>query len=102
MEQHRQELSNAEKLFDLPITNYPGILEVDRDIRNISKVYELYAAQKVSKTSQLDFIAVDELEFLISQPCCEPKNVLKAIMLFLIVLLSRLPVKSGPAHFGLI
>ena len=58
MEQHRQELSNAEKLFDLPITNYPGILEVDRDIRNISKVYELYAAQKVSKTSQLDFIAV--------------------------------------------
>ena len=74
MEQHRQELSNAEKLFDLPITNYPGILEVDRDIRNISKVYELYAAQKVSKTSQLDFIAADELEFLISQPCFEPKK----------------------------
>ena len=48
MEQRRQELTNAEKLFDLPITTYPDVMEVDRDIRNMSKVYELYEAQKVS------------------------------------------------------
>ena len=48
MEQRRQELTNAEKLFDLPITTYPDVMEVDKDIRNMSKVYELYQAQKVS------------------------------------------------------
>ena len=48
MEQRRQELTNAEKLFDLPITTYPDVMEVDKDIRNMSRVYELYQAQKVS------------------------------------------------------
>ena len=48
MEQHRQELTNAEKLFDLPITTYPDVMEVEREIRNMSKVYELHQAQKVS------------------------------------------------------
>ena len=38
MEQHRQELTNAEKLFDLPITTYPDVMEVEREIRNMSKV----------------------------------------------------------------
>jgi dynein heavy chain len=43
----RQELANAEKLFDLPITKYDGLIEVDSDLRNMTKVYELYKAQKV-------------------------------------------------------
>ena len=47
-EKQRQELTNAEKLFDLPITLYPDLIEVDRDLRNLAKVYELYEAQRVS------------------------------------------------------
>lgn len=47
-ERQRQELTNAEKLFDLPITLYPDLIEVDHDLKNIAKVYELYEAQRVS------------------------------------------------------
>lgn len=46
-ESQRQELTNAEKLFDLPITLFPGLVEVDKELRNMAKVYELYEAQKV-------------------------------------------------------
>lgn len=47
-EKLRQELANAEKLFDLPITKYDDLIEVDQAMRNIAKVYELYEAQRVS------------------------------------------------------
>lgn len=46
-ENQRQELTNAEKLFDLPITLYPGLLEVDKELKNMAKVYDLYEAQRV-------------------------------------------------------
>lgn len=45
-EKQRQELANAQKLFDLPITKYDDLIEVDTDLRNLTKVYELYHAQK--------------------------------------------------------
>lgn len=48
LEKRRQELTNAEKLFDLPITIYEDLIEVDRDLRNLTKVYELYESQNVS------------------------------------------------------
>lgn len=47
-EQQRQELTNAEKLFDLPITLYSDLSEVDRELKNLAKVFELYEAQRVS------------------------------------------------------
>ena len=46
-EKQRQELTNAEKLFDLPITLYPGLVEVDKELKNITRVYDLYEAQRV-------------------------------------------------------
>ena len=46
-EKQRQELSNAEKLFDLPITTYSDLIEVDKDLKNMAKVYDLYEAQRV-------------------------------------------------------
>jgi len=46
-EKQRQELSNAEKLFDLPITTYSDLIEVDKDLKNMTKVYDLYEAQSV-------------------------------------------------------
>lgn len=47
-EKQRQELTMAEKLFDLPITMYPDLVEVDRELKYLAKVYELYEAQRVS------------------------------------------------------
>lgn len=47
-EKQRQELTNAEKLFDLPITMYSDLIEIDKDLKNMSFVYELYVAQSVS------------------------------------------------------
>lgn len=47
-EKQRQELSNAEKLFDLPITTYSDLVEVDKDLKNMAKVYDLYEAQQVT------------------------------------------------------
>ena len=46
-EKERQELCNAEKLFDLQITAYPGLVEVDREVGQFSKVLDLYEAQRV-------------------------------------------------------
>ena len=48
MESRRQELTNAEKLFDLPITRYPDMMEVDQQMRHLTLVLELYEAQRVS------------------------------------------------------
>ncbi len=57
-ESQRQELTMAEKLFDLPITMYPDLVEVDSVLRNLTKVYELYEAQRVSLVA---CIAIAEL-----------------------------------------
>lgn len=43
----RQELANAEKLFDLPITMYPELVNVQKEMRGLRQIYEIYKAQKV-------------------------------------------------------
>lgn len=48
IETSRQELSNAEKLFDLPFTMYPELLDVQKEIRGLQQIYHIYNAQKVS------------------------------------------------------
>ena len=47
MDKDRQELCNAEKLFDLSITAYPDLVEVDKDLNYFAKILDLYVAQKV-------------------------------------------------------
>ena len=51
-EAQRGELTNAEKLFDLAITGYPHLLEVEKDLKNSALVFELYEAQRVSPSTQ--------------------------------------------------
>lgn len=46
-EAQRGELTNAEKLFDLPITGYPHLQEVEKELKNLALVFELYEAQRV-------------------------------------------------------
>ena len=47
-EKDRQELANAEKLFDLSITMYPELLQVQKEMTGLDKIYEIYKQQKVS------------------------------------------------------
>ena len=47
-EKNRQELANAEKLFDLPITMYPELLKVQKEMSGLKTIYELYEGLKVS------------------------------------------------------
>ncbi|KAM6964967.1 dynein axonemal heavy chain 10 [Aplochiton taeniatus] len=49
IEAGRQELANAEKLFDLSITMYPELLSVQKEMRGLRQIYELYNAQKAAK-----------------------------------------------------
>ncbi len=60
-ESRRQELTMAEKLFDLPITMYSDLSEVDRELRNLTKVYELYEAQRVSHMTNVCCVCVGTL-----------------------------------------
>ncbi|XP_069353306.1 dynein axonemal heavy chain 10 isoform X2 [Eulemur rufifrons] len=48
-EKNRQELANAEKLFDLPITMYPELLKVQKEMNGLKMIYELYGSLKIAK-----------------------------------------------------
>lgn len=48
LEKNRQELANAEKLFDLPITMYPDLMKAQNDMKGLKQIYEIYKSQKVS------------------------------------------------------
>ncbi|XP_039327853.2 dynein axonemal heavy chain 10 isoform X2 [Saimiri boliviensis] len=48
-EKSRQELANAEKLFDLPITMYPELLKVQKEMTGLRMIYELYEELKAAK-----------------------------------------------------
>ncbi|KAM4616801.1 dynein axonemal heavy chain 10 [Polymixia lowei] len=50
IESGQQELANAEKLFDLPITMYPELLNVQKEMKGLGQIYEIYKAQKAAKT----------------------------------------------------
>ncbi|MEE6504167.1 hypothetical protein FKM82_005082, partial [Ascaphus truei] len=48
-EKNRQELANAEKLFDLSITMYPDLIQVQKEMRGLRQIYEIYIAQKLAE-----------------------------------------------------
>ncbi|XP_036352277.2 dynein axonemal heavy chain 10 [Ochotona princeps] len=48
-ERIRQQLANAEKLFDLPITMYPELLKVQKEMSGLRMIYDIYEALKVAK-----------------------------------------------------
>ncbi|XP_067295015.1 dynein axonemal heavy chain 10 isoform X2 [Pseudorasbora parva] len=50
VEASRQELAKAEKLFNLPITMYPELLNVQKEMRGLRQIYEIYKSQKAAKT----------------------------------------------------
>ena len=47
-EHDRQELANAEKLFDLPITMYHELIQVQKEMKGLEQIFTIYEDQKVS------------------------------------------------------
>ncbi|XP_019908369.3 dynein heavy chain 10, axonemal [Esox lucius] len=49
IESRRQQLTNAEKLFDLPITMYTELQNVQKEMNGLRQIYEIYKSQKAAK-----------------------------------------------------
>lgn len=47
IEVSRQELAIAEKLFDLPITMYPELLNIRQEMSGLRQIYKIYKEQEV-------------------------------------------------------
>ena len=54
-ETQRQELANAEKLFDLPITVYHELIHVQKEVKGQEHIYTIYEEQKVTTTRKLTY-----------------------------------------------
>ncbi|KAK3269901.1 Dynein heavy chain cytoplasmic, partial [Cymbomonas tetramitiformis] len=57
----REELVNAEKLFDLPLTSYPELVEVERELRALTQIYAVYS-DHVSAVAQFSNMLWAELD----------------------------------------
>lgn len=55
LEADKQELTNAEKLFNLPISSYAALNQVQKEMRGLDELYKLYEEQKVCKLLKLNF-----------------------------------------------
>jgi dynein heavy chain, axonemal len=55
LELEKQELTNAEKLFNLPISSYAALMQVKKETRALEDLYKLYEEQKVAKHLVLIF-----------------------------------------------
>ena len=67
-ESERQELANAEKLFDLPITMYPDLQQVQKQMKGLEMIYALYEEQLVSKGALIKCITSGESKKFLSAP----------------------------------
>lgn len=43
----RQELANATKLLELPVTTYPEVVSIQKDMQSLRQIYDIFKAQKV-------------------------------------------------------
>lgn len=50
LEHDKQELTNAERLFNLPISSYTSLIQVQKEMRGLEDLYKLYEDQKKSRT----------------------------------------------------
>ena len=82
LEYEKQELTNAERLFNLPISSYTALVHVQKEMRGLDEIYKLFDEQKV-------FSSI----FFIRDFYSKLKNY---------SLLSRNLVKNGQKHSGAI
>lgn len=57
-EAEQRELANAEKLFDLPITQYPELMSAQKEMRGLEQIYQIYDEQKVTEIN-LDIVYIN-------------------------------------------
>nr|XP_046243361.1 dynein axonemal heavy chain 10 [Scatophagus argus] len=55
----RQELANAEKLLDLPITVYSEVNNIQKQMKGLRQIYDIYKAQKDAKSEWSKTLWVD-------------------------------------------
>lgn len=48
LENEKQELTNAERLFNLPISSYPELVHVQKEMKGLEDLYKLFEEQKVN------------------------------------------------------
>lgn len=46
-EKERQELTNAERLFGLSITMYPELLQMEKELKGLEQIFNIYTNQQV-------------------------------------------------------
>ena len=56
MVRQRDELTNAELLFGLPLTKFPALVSLADDLKRLSVLYDLYAEQKAFAESQSNML----------------------------------------------
>lgn len=56
IEASRQELAIAEKLFDLPITMYPELLNIRQEMSGLRQIYKIYKEQEVVYSAPFRFV----------------------------------------------
>lgn len=44
----QQELANAQKLLDLPVSVYLDLINVQKDMKGLRQIYDVFEAQKVN------------------------------------------------------
>lgn len=49
-EKERQELTNAERLFGLPISMYPELNQMEKELKGLDQIFSIYTSQQVSDT----------------------------------------------------
>ncbi|KAM4746443.1 dynein axonemal heavy chain 10 [Anableps anableps] len=59
IEAERQELTNAEKLLDLPVTVYPEATRIQKNMQGLRQIYSIYDAQKKAKEMWSQTLWVD-------------------------------------------
>ena len=57
-ENTRLDLAQAEKLFDLPITMYPELQYIQKEMKGLEQIYALYEEQNVSLSAVLTFFVI--------------------------------------------
>ena len=68
LEERKLDLTNAEKLFELPITLYPAMMQTSKEMAGMEQVFQLYSQQKVQninkiiKYNKIDSILIQNLK----------------------------------------
>ncbi|CAF4691617.1 unnamed protein product, partial [Rotaria sp. Silwood1] len=83
LEIDKQELTNAEKLFNLPISSYPELYIIQKEMKNLEKLYQLYeqqlkARQQWSETLWRDLdvqLLIDGIENFIKELKKMPREI---------------------------